>query len=266
VGSGRGDGRRGANDPPEGALDAPSDERVAADRALVQRIRRGDAAAFEELAVRYLSLLEHYGRRRGLRRHEAEELAAQALCDVVAELAAQERPRVRTLGARVVERFRERFQAERREREGRIAGARDARADYGDRREAVAVPGTASEGSVRDARGPGWEAPEPSPVVMRLAAVLYDELSEQERALLGWVGEHLPQRTIGFWMGVGHDVARKRLWRLRRRLSETAERFRDALDEGDRRELDRALGRTRRAARTRTTPHADAVMEDPDDA
>jgi predicted ArsR family transcriptional regulator len=55
---------------------------------------------------------------------------------------------------------------------------------------------------------------------------LLDEgLSREERLLLAWVSEHVPQSEIARWLGVSHAAARKQLERLRKRLAITAREY-----------------------------------------
>lgn len=213
------------------------------DRDLVGRIRRGDPAAYQALVARYAPLLVTYGRRMGLRAGEGRELALDVLADVAAELASARRGARVDLACLAGERFRERLFADKSERQRRLACARDAQAWVDRERPVGAIPGTCSEGSARAARGADWEPAPSHPVQDRLAVWLDERMDDAERDLLAWVSEHLPQRRMAEWLGVSHAAARKRLSRLRERLARETDAFLERLPDGERRELERVLGR-----------------------
>ena len=83
------------------------------------------------------------------------------------------------------------------------------------------------------------------PALERLAARLSEGLTDDERQLLVAVAENIPQREIAEWLGVSYVVARKRLERLRARLTEVAMRYTNTLQPDDARELQRFFRRCR---------------------
>jgi hypothetical protein len=64
-----------------------------------------------------------------------------------------------------------------------------------------------------------------------------------ERRVLGYLAERVPQRLIAEWTGVSHDAMRKRILRLRVRLRAEVLRYAETLPTRERTEVMRALGR-----------------------
>jgi hypothetical protein len=81
--------------------------------------------------------------------------------------------------------------------------------------------------------------------IERLSGRLSEALRPDERQLLVAVAENIPQREIAEWLGVSYAVARKRLERLRARLTEVAMRYANSLEPDDARELQRFFRRCR---------------------
>jgi hypothetical protein len=121
---------------------------------------------------------------------------------------------------------------------------RDAYGDYDVPTAADAAAGC-SEASVHASRGPAWERATLPPVLERLSARLDESLRDDERQLLVAVAENIPQREVAEWLGVSYVVARKRLERLRARLTDVAMRYANTLEPDDARELQRFLRRCR---------------------
>jgi DNA-binding CsgD family transcriptional regulator len=138
--------------------------------------------------------------------------------------------------------FKNRFVDE--ERQATQRAVREELAIEADDRAGERVHRTAcSEASLRAAAGPLWE---PVPLlrgVQRIASMLDEGLTDDERDILTWVSEHMLQSQIAEWLGVSYPTARKRLERLRARLAEVAERFRHSLSGRDRRDVDRFFER-----------------------
>jgi transposase len=81
--------------------------------------------------------------------------------------------------------------------------------------------------------------------IERLSGRLSEALRPDERQLLVAVAENIPQREIAEWLGVSYAVARKRLERLRARLTEVAMQYANSLEPDDARELQRFFHRCR---------------------
>lgn len=196
--------------------------RTTSDEELVAGVRNGKLDALHEFYARFEPLLARFALRAGLRREGWEEQASDALCDVVQALIAQKGENsVRSIHAYVVRAFRNRVldatrDARRRERRSEAI----AEAASGDDQPAVLA--ACSEDSIRASRGAGWEPPMSSPALVRLAALLDEGLSEQERLLLIWVSNGVPMREIALWQGATYGAAKVRLTRLRSRLRERA--------------------------------------------
>ncbi len=79
--------------------------------------------------------------------------------------------------------------------------------------------------------------------VTRLAELLSARLSDEERQLLAWVAEGVPQRVIAEWLGINREAAKKRIARLCRRLRGAATVLSAELPPETRREIDRLLHR-----------------------
>lgn len=225
------------------ALDAEN----ARDRELLASLRRGDSPAFEAYVERFHRLLLDYARRSGVSSADEDELVEQLLNDVALQImmpgaqvpASPRMYLLRALRNRLLNTKRARGRRERVVREA----SEEISAHCGD--SDVERAAGCSEGMVREARGIGWERTPLATVLERLAAKLGERLSDDERAMLDAVAENVPQRRIANWLGVSHDVARKRLERLRARLIEVSTRFANDLEPDDARELQRFFRRCR---------------------
>lgn len=116
--------------------------------------------------------------------------------------------------------------------------------DRVDASDEAAVTELCSEGSLRDARGPGWDHPVLSPVLERLVSAFDEGINDDERRLLQWVAHQVSYTTISEWLGITRPAAVSRIQRLRARLIEAALRFGAGLDPADRAELVRFLRRS----------------------
>jgi DNA-directed RNA polymerase specialized sigma24 family protein len=105
------------------------------------------------------------------------------------------------------------------------------------------IPSAVSESAVRASYGPRAESPTLSPAIERLALELEGGLSPDERRLVGWLGQRVPQREIAAWLGTTHGALRVRVTRLRARLRDAAFRHTNRLDGDERTELDRFFRR-----------------------
>ena len=94
--------------------------------------------------------------------------------------------------------------------------------------------------------------------IERLSGRLSEALRPDERQLLVAVAENIPQREIAEWLGVSYAVARKRLERLRARLTEVAMHYANTLEPDDARELQRFFHRCRARIGARAIAHAES--------
>ena len=221
---------------------------IGPDRELVAAMQRGDVGSFARFIERYHRLLLDYARRAGVPITDRDELVGELLDDVALQLMTRgatlpENPRRYLLSAlrhRLLNSKRARGRRDRVVREA----VRDAYGDFDPLRDAHVAAGC-SEASVTASRGPAWERTPLPPVLEQLAAKLDESLRPDERQLLVAVAENIPQREIAEWLGVSYVVARKRLERLRARLTEVAMRYTNSLEPDDARELQRFFRRCR---------------------
>jgi DNA-directed RNA polymerase specialized sigma24 family protein len=226
------------------------------DGALVAALRAGDERAARELVLRFRPYLLAVARGAGVPAAERETLAVDTLVDACAVLADARRVVPRRLAAYLGTALRRRWlticRAERRrQRHGERAAELEPHEG-----ESGLVAGACSEWARRASRGDAEEPPPLPPALQRLAAVMADGLSEEERLMLAWLGHHVPQRLVAEWLGIGHAAAAKRIERLRQRLRGAAVAHAATLDAGERRVL---LGFFRRAG----TPLADSGVRSP---
>jgi len=210
-------------------------------------MRRGESASFEQFVERFHHILLDYARRAGVPTAERDELVSELLDDVAIQLmtrsgALPQNPRMYLLTAlrhRLLNRKRSRVRRQR-------VVSEAARAAYGDApTEARESAAGCSEHLLRTSRGPEWESTALPRAIERLAGRLSEALRPDERLLLVAVAENIPQREIAEWLGVSYAVARKRLERLRARLTEVAMHYANTLEPDDARELQRFFHRCR---------------------
>jgi DNA-directed RNA polymerase specialized sigma24 family protein len=251
------DRRRGEGGSAEGH---GSPYRGMSDGELIVAMRRRDGRAFAEFFLRFEPLLLDQARRLRVQPAEREERVQDFLADVALALADREAPLPTAVRGYLVKGFARRVLNEARNRSRRERGyqvasletsidppgpALHARQDERvDDEEEHAVLSACSEHSVRASAGVDWEDVGLSPALERLAAMLDEGLSGDERLLLIQVSNHVPLRTIARWRGVKRETLKVQLWRLRRRLWEAARRYADSLSVDDKRELDRFFRRT----------------------
>ena len=246
--------------------DAPDDERAddaprplpkgsANDAALVGRLRLGDEDAFREYFDRYAPLLREMARRYGVR-DDTESLVTDVLDDVAERVRAHRVPKATALGPYLVSTLRNRATEERRAAMRHAALERDAADATGADGESV-VRSLCSAYALRAVRAPDDEdVSTPDEHVSALHAFIGAQLDEEERRILGWVAERVPQREIAAWTGTTHGAARVRVHRLRARLLRAARAWLDALEPEARRAIARTHFRepVRGARATRPAP------------
>jgi DNA-directed RNA polymerase specialized sigma24 family protein len=239
---------------------------VLKDYDIVVAMRRGEAAAFEQYIERFHRNLLDYARRAGVPQSERDELVSELLDDVAIQLMTRSAPLPQNPRMYLLSALRHKLLNRKRgtERRRRVVSeaARAAYAD-GDRAASESAAGC-SEEMLRASHGPEWEGAPLPRVLERLAGRMSEALSDDERMLLVAVAENIPQREIAEWLGVSYTVARKRLERLRARLTDVAMRYTNTLEPDDARELQRFFHRCRAriGARTIATPEGDAITRE----
>jgi DNA-directed RNA polymerase specialized sigma24 family protein len=232
------------------------------DYDIVVAMRRGEAAAFERYIERFHRILLDYARRAGVAASDRDEMVSELLDDVAIQLMTRSAPLPQNPRMYLLSALRHKLLNRKRgsERRRRVV-AEAARAAYtGSARDGESAAGC-SEEMQRASHGTEWEGAPLPRVLERLAGRLSEALSDDERQLLVAVAENIPQREVAEWLGVSYAVARKRLERLRARLTDVAMHYANTLEPDDARELQRFLHRCRAriGARTIAAAGGDAV-------
>jgi RNA polymerase sigma factor (sigma-70 family) len=225
-------------------------------------MRRDEAGSFREFFARFAPLIAALARARRLPSSELTERVTDFLDDIALRLARGTTPVPRTLAPYLAAAFRRRHYNHIRDlrcRE-RLRDAYSTDPNGGSER---VMPGASSEHAVNASRGPEWEGATLSPAVERLALVLEQRLTEEERQLLAWLGARVPQREIAAWLGATHGTTRVRITRLRARLRDAAMRHAYTLDGADRAAITRFFRRVdiEMPALAGVTPSIDASTE-----
>jgi DNA-directed RNA polymerase specialized sigma24 family protein len=236
------------------------------DYDIVVAMRRGEPAAFEQYLERFHRILLDYARRAGVAPSERDELVSELLDDVAIQLITRSGPLPQNPRMYLLSALRHRLLNRKRGRERRRRVVSEAaRASYAGRDpEASDSAAGCSEEMLRASHGPEWEGAPLPRVLERLAGRLSEALRDDERLLLVAVAENIPQREIAEWLGVSYAVARKRLERLRARLTDVAMQYANTLDPDDARELQRFFHRCRAriGARTIASDETDAISRE----
>ena len=225
----------------EAPNDSPPDRRWS-DAALVEGMRRNEPGSFREFFERFQPLVAALARVAPIAEAEREERIVEFLDDAALRLSVVSATVPRSIAAYLAASFRRRT----------LNGARDRRcrerlrhayaADAGASSERV-VASASSESAIRASHGPGWEPGALAPAIERLALELERGLTVEERQMLAWLAQRVPQREIASWLGITHGALRARVTRLRARLSDAAVRYAFRIDGSDRAELDRFFKR-----------------------
>jgi len=236
------------------------------DYDIVVAMRRGEAVAFEHYIERFHRILLDYARRAGVAASERDEMVSELLDDVAIQLITRsaplpQNPRMYLLAALRHKLLNRKRGSERR----RHVVSEAARAAYADRDPSAGESAAGcSEEMLRASHGPEWDGAPLPRVLERLAGRLSESLREDERQLLVAVAENIPQREIAEWLGVSYAVARKRLERLRARLTDVAMQYANTLEPDDARELQRFFHRCRAriGARAIALAEGDAIIRE----
>ena len=236
------------------------------DYDIVVAMRRGEAVAFEHYIERFHRILLDYARRAGVAASERDEMVSELLDDVAIQLITRSAPLPQNPRMYLLAALRHKLLNRKRgsERRRRVV-SEAARAAYADRDPSAGESAAGcSEEMLRASHGPEWEGAPLPRVLERLAGRLSESLREDERQLLVAVAENIPQREIAEWLGVSYAVARKRLERLRARLTDVAMQYANTLEPDDARELQRFFHRCRAriGARAIALAEGDAIIRE----
>jgi len=229
------------------------------DYDIVVAMRRGEAVAFEWYLERFHRVLLDYARRAGVAASERDELVSELLDDVAIQLMTRSAPLPQNPRMYLLSALRHKLLNRKRgsERRRRVV-SEAARAAYNGSVHAGESAAGCSEEMQRASHGPAWEGAPLPRMLERLAGRLSEALSDDERQLLVAVAENIPQREIAEWLGVSYAVARKRLERLRARLTDVAMQYANTLEPDDARELQRFFHRCRARIGARAIAHAES--------
>ena len=240
-----------------GTLAATERDDAITDAEIVAAMRRGEPASFEWFVERFHRILLDYARRAGVASADRDELVGELLDDVALRFMTERTPLPHNPRMYLLSALRHRMlNAKRgRGRRDRVVSeaVRDAYADH-EFADGAELAAGCSESVSRASRGPAWEASPLPRVLERLSERLSEALSDDERQLLVAVAENIPQREIAEWLGISYVVARKRLERLRARLTDVAMRYANTLEPDDARELQRFFRRCRARIGANETP------------
>jgi DNA-directed RNA polymerase specialized sigma24 family protein len=229
------------------------------DYDIVVAMRRGEGAAFERYLERFHRILLDYARRAGVCASERDELVSELLDDVAIQLMTRSAPLPQNPRMYLLSALRHKLLNRKRgsERRRRVV-SEAARAAYNGGVNVGESAAGCSEEMQRASHGPEWEGAPLPRVLERLAGRLSEALRDDERQLLVAVAENIPQREIAEWLGVSYAVARKRLERLRARLTDVAMQYANTLEPDDARELQRFFHRCRARIGARAIVHGES--------
>jgi DNA-directed RNA polymerase specialized sigma24 family protein len=213
------------------------------DAALVDAMRASVPEAWTEFDGRFRPLLERYAARIGIPRWEWSCCITEVLDDEALRLIERSREPPQHMTAYLIRAVRNRHLALKRaamRRDNRYAGA----AAVAESLDGGVSPHV-SEHTRRACEPPRVfeERQTPPTGVTRLAELLNARLSEEERQMLAWVAEGVPQRVIGDWLGINREAAKKRIARLCRRLRGAAVALSAELPPDTKKAIDRLLQR-----------------------
>jgi hypothetical protein len=227
------------------------------DTALIEAMRAGDERAIDEFLTRFHRVVRDRARQSRLDGPNVEDAIDELLEDVaVLIMVGRVRP-TRSVAAYLMTVLRRRLA---------LASKADGDRSNAEARASVdlpgegerAVPSVVSESTWRATHGPDW-VPLPVPSsVERLASMIEEGLSKEERLILESLSNFVAQRDICQWLGVSYAAGTQRIWRLRERLRQTAMTYADHFDQHEREELQnfflRFLDPTATEQRGRETP------------
>jgi DNA-directed RNA polymerase specialized sigma24 family protein len=208
---------------------------------LIDALRRNETASLDEFLIRYHKLLFDRARAAGIHRLDCEDCITELLEEVAEAIILGRMKQIRSLSGFLVRSFRNRYanivlSITRR-------GAHVAEGVDGPGYVALAQVDGSSEHTRRMSAGPEWEAWSMTPAIERLVTTLDDGITDEERVILGWLSNQVPQRLIATWLGTTYAATTQRIWRLRERLREMLIRHSLQTTAIERRELDRFFRR-----------------------
>lgn len=210
------------------------------DQELIAALHSGQAGACHEFVTRHRRLLEAYARKARIPTWEWDSCITEVLADEVMRFSRRSLEPPANLPAYLIKAVYNRYLRIRRSLTCReryhSAAASDTTGEW-------IVPSLCSESALRSSAGPDAQSLDASPTLDRLAADLGRQLTEQERVILGWVGQGISHREIAEWLEVSYEAATKRIWRLCRRLRMEAAKQAEQYAPRERSEIERFIRR-----------------------
>ena len=225
------------------------------DAALIAAMRRNEQGAFREFFERFAPLITALARLHRIPATDPGERMTEFLDDAALRFCLPTTPLPRSLAAYLAASFRRRSLNGTRDLRRRMRLTEECALDLGGVAQRV-IPTTVSESAVAATYGPGSDAPALAPAIERLALELERGLSTDDRRLLGWLGQRVPQREIATWLGTTHGALRVRVTRLRAQLRDAAFRHANSLDGDERAEIERFFRRVDIVVPTSLAPRA----------
>lgn len=226
------------------------------DDELVAAMRTSEPAALAEFFARFSPTLLKAAARLRVSRDHREECVMELLGDAALRLSEHRVPRARSLidylarslGNKVLNERKRDGRRGRREDDAmtlskRIDGVPDegviafVMSSYSRRGAAGPEDGTSDAGSTDD----GGTDTVMHPARRSLLSALESAMTDEERRIMGWLGERIEQRLIAEWLGMTHGAFRLRTYRLRGRLVAAAWRHLDAMPQPDRTVVEQLL-------------------------
>lgn len=225
--------------------------RVLPDAELVAAMRAGDRWAWSEFVARFRPVLEAHATRLRLSDEAWERCVDDVLADAAERFVTPNAVLPERIAGYLVRAARHRYLSLRRTlacHERLIADQADTNGTG--ERFVYALSSAHALRSTRDAAASLEDASGyDSDALRALAERLRAATTEQEQAIMGWLAERVPHRTIATWLDAGYDATTKRIWRLCRKLRGVAERYVAERTGAERAELERLLRRARPGAR-----------------
>jgi len=218
-----------------GAQAARRAARALTDEALLHAMADMSPVAWAEFEERFRPLLEQRALRFGIPTSDWPNCIDETIEDEGLKLARGQVPSPTSVAAWLVAAMRRRYLM--------IQRANRRREQY--YRAAVVPEPTTGERVIASVHATSSRVAEPTSdgtrvrPLQRLAEIVAAELSHDERLLLAWSAEGVPQRLIAEWTGTRYETVRKRMQRLCGRLRSLARSSADSFPPGERRELER---------------------------
>lgn len=214
----------------------------ASEDQLADGMRAAHTAAFQEFFHRFSPLLMHQAARFGVPADQRRTAVTELLDDVAERLSAHRLATRTSLAGYLCTALRRRVVNANRDRRNRERLEGEAASEI-DGQGQAAIVALCSSHALRAIRTLDADDEASNAAVIALGALLLAALSGEERRLVAWLGERVPQREIAQWMGTTHGALRVRVSRLRRRLAAVSTGYEQSLDGADLTVVSRLLRR-----------------------